>query len=98
MGQCSETHSLYKVIAFLCLCRLVGDVLQLTGFLSYCGPFNQSFRDMLLKDIWKSELCRRKIPFTENLNLISMLVDQPTVRAYILIHTHPPQPDRRSCP
>ncbi|TNN84661.1 Dynein heavy chain 5, axonemal [Liparis tanakae] len=60
--------------------RLVGDVLQLTGFLSYCGPFNQSFRDMLLKDIWEKELRKHKIPFTENLNLISDLVDPPTVK------------------
>lgn len=60
--------------------RLVGDVLQLTGFLSYCGPFNQSFRDMLVKDIWEAELRSHKIPFTENLNLISALVDPPTVR------------------
>ncbi|XP_045906997.1 dynein axonemal heavy chain 8-like isoform X1 [Micropterus dolomieu] len=59
--------------------RLVGDVLQLTGFLSYCGPFNQSFREMLLKDIWEAELRRHKIPFTENLNLISALVDPPTI-------------------
>ena len=60
--------------------RLVGDVLQLTGFLSYCGPFNQSFRDMLMKEIWEAELRSHKIPFTENLNLISALVDPPTVR------------------
>lgn len=60
--------------------RLVGDVLQLTGFLSYCGPFNQNFRNMLLKDIWEAELRKRKIPFTDNLNIISMLVDPPTVR------------------
>lgn len=60
--------------------RLVGDVLQLTGFLCYCGPFNQSYRDMLLKDIWETELRTHKIPFTENLNLISDLVDPPTVR------------------
>ncbi|XP_037394017.1 dynein heavy chain 8, axonemal [Pygocentrus nattereri] len=64
--------------------RLVGDVLQLTGFLSYCGPFNQTFRNMLLKDIWEAELRKRKIPFTENLNLISMLVDQPTISEWNL--------------
>ncbi|KAI4895809.1 hypothetical protein NFI96_021985 [Prochilodus magdalenae] len=63
---------------------LVGDVLQLTGFLSYCGPFNQTFRNMLLKDIWEVELRKRKIPFTENLNLISMLVDQPTISEWNL--------------
>ncbi|CAK6957757.1 dynein axonemal heavy chain 8-like [Scomber scombrus] len=64
--------------------RLVGDVLQLTGFLSYCGPFNQSFREMLLKDIWEAELRSHKIPFTENLNLISALVDPPTISEWNL--------------
>ncbi|KAI3374766.1 hypothetical protein L3Q82_021323, partial [Scortum barcoo] len=64
--------------------RLVGDVLQLTGFLSYCGPFNQTFRDMLLKGIWEAELRSHKIPFTENLNLISSLVDPPTISEWNL--------------
>ncbi|XP_046878072.1 dynein axonemal heavy chain 8-like [Hypomesus transpacificus] len=64
--------------------RLVGDVLQLTGFLSYCGPFNQNFRNMLLKDIWESELRKRQIPFSENLNVIVMLVDPPTISEWNL--------------
>lgn len=59
--------------------RLVGDILLCTGFLSYLGPFNQIFRNYLLKDQWELEMRARKIPFTENLNLISMLVDPPTV-------------------
>ncbi|XP_071074543.1 dynein axonemal heavy chain 8 [Dasypus novemcinctus] len=59
--------------------RLVGDILLCTGFLSYLGPFNQIFRNLLLKDQWEAELRSRKIPFTENLNLISMLVDPPTI-------------------
>ncbi|ELK00339.1 Dynein heavy chain 8, axonemal [Pteropus alecto] len=59
--------------------RLVGDILLCTGFLSYLGPFNQIFRNFLLKDQWEIELRARKIPFTENLNLISMLVDPPTI-------------------
>lgn len=64
---------------FIFLHRLVGDVLLCTGFLSYLGPFNQIFRNYLLKDQWELELKARKIPFTENLNLIAMLVDPPTV-------------------
>ncbi|XP_075954128.1 dynein axonemal heavy chain 8-like [Anarhichas minor] len=64
--------------------RLVGDVLQLTGFLSYCGPFNQNYRVMLLKDIWEKELRKHKIPFTENLNLISDLADPPTISEWNL--------------
>uniref|UniRef100_A0A3Q2QYM0 Dynein axonemal heavy chain 8 n=1 Tax=Fundulus heteroclitus TaxID=8078 RepID=A0A3Q2QYM0_FUNHE len=63
--------------------RLVGDVLQLTGFLSYCGPFNQNYRDKLLKD-WQEELLSHKIPFTESLNIISALVDPPTISEWNL--------------
>uniref|UniRef100_A0A8D0G5C6 Dynein axonemal heavy chain 8 n=1 Tax=Sphenodon punctatus TaxID=8508 RepID=A0A8D0G5C6_SPHPU len=64
--------------------RLVGDVLLCTGFLSYCGPFNQIFRNLLLKDLWEVEMRVRKIPFTENLNLISMLVDPPMISEWNL--------------
>uniref|UniRef100_A0AAX7VFT7 AAA+ ATPase domain-containing protein n=1 Tax=Astatotilapia calliptera TaxID=8154 RepID=A0AAX7VFT7_ASTCA len=73
-----------RQVASVLLGRLVGDVLQLTGFLSYCGPFNQSFRDILLKDIWEAELKSNKIPFTENLNIISALVDPPTISEWNL--------------
>ncbi|NXP03754.1 DYH8 protein, partial [Thinocorus orbignyianus] len=64
--------------------RLVGDVLLCTGFLSYCGPFNQTFRTLLLKDLWETEMRTHKIPFSENLNLISMLVDPPTISEWNL--------------
>ncbi|KAF2988285.1 hypothetical protein EK904_001939 [Melospiza melodia maxima] len=64
--------------------RLVGDILLCTGFLSYCGPFNQDFRNLLLKDLWETELREHKIPFSDDLNLISMLVDQPTISEWNL--------------
>uniref|UniRef100_A0A8B9MY84 Dynein axonemal heavy chain 8 n=1 Tax=Accipiter nisus TaxID=211598 RepID=A0A8B9MY84_9AVES len=64
--------------------RLVGDVLLCTGFLSYCGPFNQNFRKLLIKDLWEAEMRAHKIPFSENLNLISMLVDPPTISEWNL--------------
>ncbi|XP_040468168.1 dynein heavy chain 8, axonemal [Falco naumanni] len=64
--------------------RLVGDVLLCTGFLSYCGPFNQNFRKLLLKDLWEAQMRAHKIPFSENLNLISMLVDPPTISEWHL--------------
>lgn len=70
---------------FFSFSRLVGDVLLCTGFLSYCGPFNQNFRKLLLKDLWEAEMRAHKIPFSENLNLISMLVDLPTVSSWCLI-------------
>lgn len=81
-----EELKLYQVTHFVVfLHRLIGDILLCTGFLSYLGPFNQIFRNLLLKDQWETELRARKIPFTENLNLISMLVDPPTVSVTFLL-------------
>ncbi|KAF6767889.1 hypothetical protein AHF37_10390 [Paragonimus kellicotti] len=58
--------------------RLVGDVLLATGFLSYNGPFNQDFRK-LLNQYWRKELIQNKIPFSDDLNCITMLVDNATL-------------------
>ena len=58
--------------------RLVGDVLLATGFLSYSGPFNQEFRTILMKG-WEKELRKRVIPFSANLNITNMLVDNATI-------------------
>ena len=44
--------------------RLVGDVLLATGFMSYTGPFNQEFRNLILRS-WKKEMVQAKIPFTD---------------------------------
>ena len=59
-------------------CRLVGNVLLASGFLSYCGPFNQEFRGILI-DQWKKELKTRLIPISDKLNLTDMLSDSTTV-------------------
>ncbi|XP_068092796.1 dynein axonemal heavy chain 5-like isoform X3 [Hyperolius riggenbachi] len=58
--------------------RLVGDVLLATGFLSYSGPFNQEYRSLLLQ-LWKKEMNHNRIPHSDDLNLISMLVDNATI-------------------
>ena len=58
--------------------RLVGDVLLATGFLSYSGPFNQEFRTLMMKG-WEKELRKRDIPFTPELNIMAMLVDNATI-------------------
>ncbi|XP_053396215.1 dynein axonemal heavy chain 5-like isoform X3 [Mercenaria mercenaria] len=63
--------------------RLVGDVLLCTGFLSYCGPFNQEFRSLMNK-LWKKEMITSKIPFSEDLNIVNMLVDNATVSEWNL--------------
>nr|XP_026487863.1 dynein heavy chain 8, axonemal-like [Vanessa tameamea] len=58
--------------------RLVGDILLLTGFLSYTGPFNQEFRILLIQN-WLHELLRRKIPVSINLSITDQLTDAATV-------------------
>lgn len=63
--------------------RLVGDVLLATGFLSYCGPYNQEFRATLLKT-WMTILKTKIIPFTANLSIINMLVDSATISEWTL--------------
>ncbi|KAM8815689.1 dynein axonemal heavy chain 5 isoform 1-T1 [Rhynchonycteris naso] len=63
--------------------RLVGDVLLATAFLSYSGPFNQEFRNLLLND-WQKEMKAREIPFADSLNLNEMLIDAPTISEWNL--------------
>uniref|UniRef100_A0A8P0TQF2 Dynein axonemal heavy chain 5 n=1 Tax=Canis lupus familiaris TaxID=9615 RepID=A0A8P0TQF2_CANLF len=63
--------------------RLVGDVLLATAFLSYSGPFNQEFRNLMLYD-WQKEMKVREIPFGNNLNLNEMLIDAPTISEWNL--------------
>jgi len=58
--------------------RLTGDVILLTGFLSYTGPFNSEFRDSLLTS-WKMEIKKRRIPASVDLNIMSMLVEPHVV-------------------
>ncbi|XP_037951167.1 dynein heavy chain 8, axonemal [Teleopsis dalmanni] len=58
--------------------RLVGDSLYLTAFLSYSGPFNQSYR-VDLQSSWLSEIQRRSIPISSNINIIESLTDRSQI-------------------
>ncbi|XP_030752815.1 dynein heavy chain 8, axonemal [Sitophilus oryzae] len=58
--------------------RLIGDVVLLTGFLGYTGPFNQEFRSVMQQN-WLDSLIRRKIPVTLSINIIDSLTDMATI-------------------
>ncbi|CAL1673550.1 unnamed protein product [Lasius platythorax] len=58
--------------------RLVGDALVFTGFLSYCGPFNQEFR-VLLQKKWFNFIQDRKIPISVTINIVNTLTDTATI-------------------
>ncbi|VVC99768.1 unnamed protein product, partial [Leptidea sinapis] len=63
--------------------RLVGDVVLATGFLSYCGPYNQEFRNSLF-NTWMGILKSKHIPVTDNLNITNMLVENATISEWTL--------------
>ena len=50
---------------------LVGNCASASAFVSYCGPFNQSYRDMIIKGKVGNDLHKRKIPCNENIDLIN---------------------------
>lgn len=58
--------------------RLVGDVIFLTGFLSYVGPFNQEFRSNFQR-LWINEITRKGIPVSASINVIDSLTDMATI-------------------
>ena len=64
--------------------KLIGDVAVSTAFMSYCGPFNAEFRNILMKDYFMSDLNAKEIPVTMNLELTSFLVEKTTVAEWNL--------------
>ncbi|XP_014480405.1 PREDICTED: dynein heavy chain 8, axonemal [Dinoponera quadriceps] len=63
--------------------RLVGNMLVLTAFLSYCGPFNQEFR-VLLQRKWFDFIQERKIPISVTINVVGALTDIATIGEWSL--------------
>ena len=59
--------------------RLVGDCAVACAFVSYCGSFNQNFRNYLIEDKYAADCEARGVPVTSNLNVQSFLADIGTV-------------------
>lgn len=54
---------------------LVGDVALACAFISYCGPFNQEYRTLIVRNKLAPDLKAKKIPHTSNLDVTNFLVD-----------------------
>ena len=59
--------------------RLVGDCAVACAFISYCGPFNQQFRQLLLFEKFCKDCMQRSVPFTSNLDVTKFLTNIGTV-------------------
>merc|ERR1719326_1795909 len=59
--------------------RLAGDVAKAAAFVSYVGPFNAEFRNLLSTEYFETDLNTRRIPNTDDLKLTQFLVDEQTV-------------------
>ena len=55
--------------------NLIGDCAVASMFLSYCGAFNQSFRETLVRGAIPSDLKEKKLPSTLPFSVRSFLVD-----------------------
>jgi len=59
--------------------RLVGNVAKACAFVSYCGPFNAEFRNLLTDQYFMGDLNSRGIPASEEFSITEFLVDQVTI-------------------
>ena len=67
--------------------RLVGDCAVACAFVSYCGPFNQAFRKLLINDRFRADCEARGVPVSRDLDeerLVGFLVDVGTVGDWAL--------------
>lgn len=59
--------------------RLVGNCAIGCAFMSYCGPFNQQFRNYMINEKFTVDCEARNVPVTRNLDVISFLADVGTI-------------------
>jgi dynein heavy chain len=59
--------------------RLTGDCALASSFVSYLGPFNKEFRDLLCQRDFYGDCAGRGIPITENLDVARFLVEESEI-------------------
>jgi dynein heavy chain len=63
----------------LSITLLPGDVLIASAFVSYAGPFNKKFRDIMIHDTFLKFIVENKIPLSQNADPVKLLTDESTV-------------------
>jgi dynein heavy chain len=58
---------------------IIGDVLLASAFVSYVGPFNKKFRDMITNQKFLNFFKTNKIPMSNDPNPLNILTDEATV-------------------
>jgi len=61
---------------------IVGDVLLASAFVSYVGPFNKKFRDMITNDKFLNFFKQYKIPMSNDPNPLTILTDEATIASW----------------
>lgn len=61
---------------------VIGDVLLASAFVSYVGPFNKTFRDIILKDNFVPFMKKNNIPLSEAGNPVAVLSDEATIAGW----------------
>lgn len=64
--------------------RLTGDCAMASAFISYLGPFNKEFRELLMARDFYQDLVRLKVPVTKDMNVTKFLVDDAEVGEWTL--------------
>jgi dynein heavy chain len=61
---------------------IIGDVLLASAFVSYVGPFNKKFRDMIIYDNFVEFFKTNNIPISPNVNPLAILTDEATIAGW----------------
>ncbi|KIZ06070.1 Dynein gamma chain, flagellar outer arm [Monoraphidium neglectum] len=64
--------------------RLTGDCAVASAFVSYLGPFNKEFRELLMQRDFYGDCVRLGIPVTNNIQVTKFLVDDAEVGEWVL--------------
>lgn len=62
---------------------LVGDMVVFSAFVTYCGPFNQHFRQKMVHH-WEDIIRHKDVPVNRNLNIVDKLTTPNEVNIFVI--------------